>query len=122
MMLERFHRLGLCLWRWRKVLWALCVLSVLAVLAASLRVPGEDGARIVLAAVAVLMWVVCLLMTAYGFSRPAPVLESGAGRLARLRVRIRRLGLYIAALLTSVLTLLVAYASVKAFVMLLRGL
>jgi hypothetical protein len=120
-MLARFHRLGLCLWRWRMALWALCVLSGFAVLVAVLGVPGEEGARVVLAALAVLMWAVCLLMTAYGFSRPVPTLEPGAGWLARLRTRLRRLGLHFAALLTSVLTLLVAYTSMKAILMLLRG-
>lgn len=120
-MLDRFHRLGRRLWRWRLVLWAMCVLAALAVPAAALARPGEEGARLVLLALAALMWAICLLMTTYGFSRPLPVIEAGAGWLTRLQIRCRRFGLRFAALLTAILTLLVAYTSARAIFMLLRG-
>lgn len=119
-MIEFFHRLGRRLWRWRGLLWAACALGVVAVPAAILGV-REDGAHYVFAALALLMWAVCLLMTAYGFAAPPPTIEPGAGWLRRWRVRVRRAGLHFAAVLTVVLTLLVSYTSLRALLMLLRG-
>lgn len=119
-MIDFFHRLGRRLWRWRGLLWALGVLGALAVPAAVLGV-REDGAHYVFAALALLMWAVCLLMTAYGFAAPPPTIEPGARWLRRCQVRVRRAGLHFAAVLTVVLTLLVAYASLRALLMLLRG-
>lgn len=109
------------MWRYRILLWTLCALAALAVPIAAFGRPGAEGARLVLVALAVLMWAICLLMSAYGFSRAPPVIEPGAGLLMRLRIRLRRLGLHFAVLLTSLLTLLVAYISVRAILMLLRG-
>lgn len=120
-MIDFFHRLGRRLWRWRVLLWAMCALGAAAVPVAVFGVRGTDGAHYVFAALAVLMWAVCLLMTAYGFAAPPPVVEPGSGWFARLRVRVRRAGLYFAALLTVALTLLVAYTSLRALLLLLRG-
>lgn len=119
-MIDFFHRLGRRLWRWRGLLWAACALGAVAVPAAVLGV-REDGAQFVFAAIALLMWVVCLLMTAYGFAAAPPTIEPDMGWLRRWQVRMRRAGLHFAALLTVTLTLLVTYASLRALLMLLRG-
>lgn len=119
-MLSLFHRLALRLHAERAALWGLAVLAVIAFVV-TVFVLQEDGQRFTFAAVALLLWSVCLLTIANVFVDPPPVVRAGAGIVARAVVRLRRAVLWVMALFMAGLTGLVVFTTVRAVGLLVRS-
>lgn len=118
-MLERFHRLAGWLWPLRRMLWGLAFAAAVTMSTLVLGLFGSG--RAVFLALAVLMWMACLLMVTYGFSGSLPVMRRDLSWFGRASVRLRRGGLQAAAFLTTLLTVLVAFMTLRALLLFGRG-
>lgn len=83
---------------------------------------GATDQAYTLAVIAVLMWSLCLIMVTYGFAAPLPGVDENIGLLARLKVRVKRGCLWLMAIFTTALSVLVALVSLRALAIVMRSL
>lgn len=83
---------------------------------------GSADEAYIMACVAVFLWSLCLTMIAYGFWAPIPLVDPKAGLWARLKLRVKRGYLWLLAIVTTALSVLVAFTSLRVLGIVLRSL
>lgn len=119
--LEFYNRLARRFHVHRPLLWLISGFTA-AVAAGTLFLSGgSTDEAYTLASITVLMWSLCLIMVTYGFSAPLPCIDSNAGLLARLKLRAKLGFLWLMAIVTTALSLLVAFVSLRALGIVIRS-
>ena len=84
-------------------------------------VRGPESGPYTFGAIVLLMWAICLLTIAHGFAAPPPSVPTGAGLIARIKVRVRRAALWSMGALMTLLSGLVLFVTFRAAAMWIRG-
>ena len=121
-MLAFYHGIATRLYGLRLLLWLLCALALGAFAGALALGDGRGDPVLMLASVTLLMWMLCVIVVTYSFAGPLPTAGPEARLWQRLRASLKRGVLWLVAILMSVLTGLVLFASLRAAGLLVRAL
>ncbi|MFL2546731.1 MAG: hypothetical protein ACJ0SL_05145 [Candidatus Rariloculaceae bacterium] len=120
-MLKLFTQVATQLFGIRRLLWTLGVGSIMAFIGVLFLADGAIDGSYALAALSLLLWSLWALALAYAFIEPAPVIDPAARLRTRFAVRLKRIWLWVLALLMAGLMIVAVIMTMRTVGLVLDG-